>query len=151
VTRDFRIDIKYTDEGAPRLKVVKTRFKASDVKMSKRRAGTKPPAVKPKPYLSLLGKAVNLVRYVQVTAEWVPVDDTKGLLFSVYTSGAPKSAQFVDSWGEIEPEHPRTGFACLASTRTRYNLWVPRDGDFERNAIAEIARATGIKHPPRYM
>jgi len=151
MAKDFRIDIKYTDEGEPRLKVVKTRFKASDVKISKRRAGAKLPEAKPKPYLSLLKRAVNLTKYVKITAERLPVDDTEELLFSVYTAGGVKGAQFVDSWGEIELEHPRTGFACLASARTRYNLWVPRDGDFEWNAIAEIARATGIKHPPRFM
>lgn len=151
MARDFRIETTYKDDGTPRFKVVNTKFKASDVRMSKRRANTKPPEVKPRPYLSLITKAVNLRKYLQVRPALVPVDDTSGWLFSVYTAGGCRGANFVDSWGEVEPEHPRTGFACLVSARTHCRLWVSRHDNFEWNAVAEIMRATGVRHPPRYI
>jgi hypothetical protein len=109
--------------------------------------GKQAAATTPRPYLKLL--RVDFASYLKITAEVVPVDDTEGLIFNVWTSGGVRGAQHVDAWGEIEPEHPRAGFAALASTRTPWCIWVDRTGDFERAAMVAIARATGIKHPLR--
>ena len=141
----YRIDTRYTVAGEPRLKVTNTTPKASDIKISQKHRAA-PPA-KPKPYISML--PVDLVGYLKVTAERVPVDCTTDLVWTVWTKGGRGGAVYVDTWGQITPDKPRSGFVALRSARTSWTLWVETEDDLEREVAIAIARVTGVKHPLR--